>query len=205
MRPHGGPDGSRAAYDLKYATAALDVLRDKLHVTLIPVEIPKFPFGSIVPVLEAEGAAAFDDLTRSGRDKLLSGQQPGDWPNQFRVARFLPAVDYINAMRARTQAIGLMNDLFKQVDIIVTPSQGVQLTATNLTGQPAVIVPNGLRGPDAPPSPDQADGALQNAGGPGTPVSLTFLGGLYTEAKLAAFARAYQDATPFHKLHPQLA
>ena len=98
-----------------------------------------------------------------------------------------------------------MNDLFKTVDVIVTPSQGAQLTATNLTGQPAVVVPNGLRGLDAPASPDQGDGALQNAGGPGTPVSLTFLGGLYTEAKLAAFARAYQEATPFHKLHPTLA
>ena len=195
---------ARAGYDLKYAAAALDVLRDKMHVNLIPVEMPKFPFGSIVPVLEAEGAAAFDELTRSGRDKLLSGQAAGDWPNQFRVARFLSAVDYINAMRARTLAVGLMNDLFKSVDIIVTPSQGAQLTATNLTGQPAVIVPNGLRGADAPASPDQGDGALQNAGGPGTPVSLTFLGGLYTEAKLAAFARAYQEATAFHKLHPAL-
>ncbi len=195
---------ARASYDLKYATAALEVFRDKMHVNLLSVEMPKFPFGSIVPVLEAEGAAAFDDLTRSGRDRLLSGQGAGDWPNQFRVARFYSAVDYINAMRARTLAIGLMNDLFKTVDIIVTPSQGAQLTATNLTGQPAVIVPNGLRGPDAPASPDQGDGALQNAGGPGTPVSLTFLGGLYTEAKLAAFARAYQEATPFHKLHPTL-
>ncbi len=195
---------ARAAYDLKYATAAIDVIRNKMGVTLIPVEMPKFPFGSIVPVLEAEGAAAFDDLTRSGRDQLLAGQAAGDWPNNFRVARFYSAVDYLQAMRARTLAIGLMDDLFKTVDIIVTPSQGVQLTATNLTGQPAVVVPNGLRGDDAPPSPDLADGALQNAGGPGTPVSLTFLGGLYSDARVAAFARAYQDLTGFHKLHPKL-
>ncbi len=195
---------ARAAYDLKYATAAIDVIRNKMGVTLIPVEMPNFPFGSIVPVLEAEGAAAFDDLTRSGRDQLLAGQAAGDWPNNFRVARFYSAVDYLQAMRARTLAIGLMDDLFKTVDIIVTPSQGVQLTATNLTGQPAVVVPNGIRGDDAPPSPDPADGALQNAGGPGTPVSLTFLGGLYSDARVAAFARAYQDLTGFHKLHPKL-
>jgi Asp-tRNA(Asn)/Glu-tRNA(Gln) amidotransferase A subunit family amidase len=195
---------ARASYDLTFATAALDVLRNKMGVTLIPVKMPDVPFGAMVPILEAEGAAAFDELTRSGRDKLLTGQEPGDWPNQFRVARFYSAVDYVQAMRARSLAVTAMDELFKTVDVIVTPSQGVQLTATNLTGQPAVIVPNGLRGADAPPSPNEADGALDNNGGPGTPVSLTFLGGLYTEAKLAAFARAYQEATGFHKLHPKL-
>jgi Asp-tRNA(Asn)/Glu-tRNA(Gln) amidotransferase A subunit family amidase len=195
----------RAQYDLKYATATLDVLRSKMGITLIPVEIPKLPFGAMVPLLEAEGAAAFDDLTRSGRDKLLTGQEPFDWPNNFRVARFYSAVDYIQAMRARSLAIKAMDELFKSVDIIVTPSQGVQLTATNLTGQPAVIVPNGLRGPDAPPSPNPKDGAVDNNGGPGTPVSITFLGGLYADARVAAFARAYQDITGFHKLHPELA
>jgi Asp-tRNA(Asn)/Glu-tRNA(Gln) amidotransferase A subunit family amidase len=196
---------ARASYDLKYAQATLDVLRGKMGVKLIPVEIPKLPFGAMVPMLEAEGAAAFDDLTRSGRDKLLTGQNAGDWPNQFRVARFYSAVDYIQASRARTLAIAAMDGLFKTVDVIVTPSQGTQLTATNLTGQPAVIVPNGLRGDDAPASPDQGDGALQNAGGPGTPVSITFLGALYSEARLAAFAKAYQEATGFQKLHPKLA
>jgi Asp-tRNA(Asn)/Glu-tRNA(Gln) amidotransferase A subunit family amidase len=196
---------ARSAYDLKYATAAIEVIRNKMGVNLIDVEMPKLPFGAMVPVLEAEGAAAFDDLTRSGRDKLLTGQSAGDWPNNFRVARFYSAVDYIQAMRARTLAIAAMDAIFKTVDVIVTPSQGVQLTATNLTGQPAVIVPSGIRGDDAPASPDQGDGALQNNGGPGTPVSLTFLGGLYSEARLAAFARAYQEATGFHKLHPKLA
>jgi Asp-tRNA(Asn)/Glu-tRNA(Gln) amidotransferase A subunit family amidase len=194
----------RASYDLKYARATLDVLRTKMGVTLTPVEIPKLPFGSMVPVLEAEGAAAFDDLTRSGRDRLLSGQAPYDWPNNFRVARFYPAVDYVQAMRARMLAITAMHELFAQVDVIVTPSQGVQLTATNLTGQPAVIVPNGIRGNDAPPSPNPVDGAVDNSGGPGTPVSITFLGGLYSDARLAAFAVAYQDRTGFQKLHPKL-
>ena len=193
------------AADLRKATDALDVLRNKMGVELTPVEIPKLPFGAMVPLLAAEGAAAFDDLTLSGRDRLLTGQEPFDWPNNFRVARFYSAVDYIQAMRARTLAIAAMNALFSQVDVIVPPSQGVQLTATNLTGQPAVIVPNGLRGPDAPPSPNPVDGAVDNSGGPGTPVSLTFLGGLYSDARVAAFARAYQDATGFHKQHPQLA
>ena len=193
----------RATYDAQYASAALFQLT-KMGVTLIPIELPTLPYSAMVPPLEAEGAAAFDSLTRSGRDRLLAGQQPFDWPNNFRVARFYSAVDYIQAMRGRSLAIAAMVELFKTVDILVTPSQGAQLTATNLTGHPAVIVPNGLRGPDAPPSANDVDGAVDNSGGPGTPVSLTFLGGLYTDARVAAFARAYQEATGFHKRHPDL-
>jgi Asp-tRNA(Asn)/Glu-tRNA(Gln) amidotransferase A subunit family amidase len=195
---------ARSTYDLRFATDALDVIRHKLGVNLIPVEIPEFPYGSIVPVLEAEAAAAFDQLTLTGRDKLLTGQEPYDWPNAFRVARFYSAVDYIQAMRARTLAIAKMTELFNKVDIIVTPSEGVQLVATNLTGQPAVIVPNGIRGNDAPEAPHTGDEDFWDAGGPGTPVSLTFLGALYSDARVAAFARAYQEATNFHKLHPKL-
>jgi Asp-tRNA(Asn)/Glu-tRNA(Gln) amidotransferase A subunit family amidase len=78
------------------------------------------------------------------------------------------------------------------------------LTATNLTGHPAVIVPNGVRGDGAPKPESDADGARENVGGPGTPVSLTFLGALYSDARLAAFARAYQENTSFHLVHPKL-
>jgi len=193
----------RRSYDTQYGVSSLDQLR-KMGVNLIPLKMPDFPFGAIVPVLEAEAAAAFDDLTRSGRDKLLTGQMPFDWPNQFRVARFYSAVDYIQAMRARTLAIAEMAKLFAQVDVIVTPSGGSQLQATNLTGHPAVIVPNGVRGDSAPKGDSDEDGALTNVGGPGTPVSLTFLGALYSDARLAAFAKAYQDATSFHLQHPRL-
>jgi Asp-tRNA(Asn)/Glu-tRNA(Gln) amidotransferase A subunit family amidase len=196
-------NNERRTYDAKYGTNALDALQ-KMGVKLIPLEMPDFPFGAIVPVLEAEAAAAFDDLTRSGQDKLLTGQMPFDWPNQFRVARFYSAVDYIQAMRARTLAIAEMAKMFAQVDVIVTPSSGSQLQATNLTGHPAVIVPNGIRDDDAPKGDSDEDGALTNTGGPGTPVSLTFLGALYSDARLAAFARAYQDATGFHLQHPRL-
>ena len=196
---------TRNAYDLKFATATLDVLRTKMGVNLIPVELPKFPFGAVAAVLDVEAAAAFDSLTLSGRDKLLAAQGPGDWPNAFRTSRFYSAVDYIQAMRARTLAIAQMDALFQTVDVVVTPSSGQQGSATNLTGQPAVIVPNGIRGDDAPASPDQGEGANQNTGGPGTPVSITFLGGLYSDARVAAFARAYQEVTGFHKLHPKLA
>ncbi len=200
-----GEEAVRAEYDRRYAMTALEVLRVKMGVTLKPVELPKgLHFGDQVPLLGAEGAAAFDELTLSGRDKLLTGQKAFDWPNTFRRARFYSAVDYVQAMRARSLVIEAMAVVFAQVDVIVTPSGGAQLTATNLSGHPAVIVPNGIRGNDAPKPRSDEDGALENAGGPGTPLSVTFLGGLYSDARLAAFAQAYQEATGFHRVHPRL-
>ncbi|MBB5059193.1 Asp-tRNA(Asn)/Glu-tRNA(Gln) amidotransferase A subunit family amidase [Granulicella aggregans] len=194
---------TRRLYDAKYANATLDALR-AMGVTLTPVELPDFPFKQIGPVLEAESAAAFDDLTRSGRDSLLAGQKEFDWPTTFRIAHLYSAVDYIQAMRARTLAIAKMSELFAKFDVIVTPSGGTQLTATNLTGQPAIIVPNGIRGNDAPPATHDDADDIDNPGGPGTPTSITFLGPLYSEARLATFAHAYQEKTGFHKLHPKL-
>jgi Asp-tRNA(Asn)/Glu-tRNA(Gln) amidotransferase A subunit family amidase len=194
---------ARRKYDRRYEQAALEKLH-AMGVNLIPVDLPKLPWEAMVPLLTAEAAAAFDDLTMSGRDRLLTEQGPEDWPNAFRVARFYPAVEYIQANRARTLAAREFAKIFEQVDVIVTPSTDAQLMATNLTGNPAVILPNGLRGDDAPKPPLIDDGDHDDIGGPGTPVSLTFLGGLYQDAKVAAFARAYQQATGFEKLHPKL-
>ena len=194
---------ARRVYDQHYDLAALDKLK-ALGVNLIPVELPKLPYGAMTPLLTAEAAAAFDDLTMTGRDKLLTMQGPEDWPNDFRVSRFYPAVEYIQANRARTLAIRELSKVFEQVDVVVTPTNGDQLTATNLTGHPALILPNGLRGEDAPKPPKVDDGNNDDIGGPGTPVSITFLAGHYQDAKLCAFARVYQEATGFHKLHPKL-
>ncbi|HVU48122.1 MAG TPA: amidase, partial [Terracidiphilus sp.] len=197
-------DRARRVYDQRYELAALDKLR-AMGVNLIPVELPKgLHYGAMTPLLTAEAAAAFDELTRSGRDGLLTEQGPEDWPNDFRIARLYPAVEYIQANRARTLAVQKTSALFEQVDVIVTPTTGLQLVVTNLTGHPAVILPNGLRGDDAPKPPEIDDGDSDDIGGPGTPVSLTFLAGHYQEAKLVAFAGAYQQATGFEKLHPKL-
>ncbi len=193
----------RREYDRRYEQAALEKLR-AMGIHLIPVELPKLPWGAMTPLLTAEAAAAFDALTMTGRDRLLTEQGPEDWPNDFRVARFYPAVEYIQANRARTLAVRQMATLFDRVDVIVTPTSDTQLMATNLTGNPAVVVPNGLRGADAPPPPLIDDGNHDDIGGPGTPVSLTFLGGIYEDAKVVALARAYQQATEFEKQHPKL-
>jgi Asp-tRNA(Asn)/Glu-tRNA(Gln) amidotransferase A subunit family amidase len=168
----------------KFDDAALEVLKG-LGISLLPIEIPEANYGAIRFVLSAEAAAAFDELTRSGRDAELVQQGRGDWANSFRTARFIPAVDYVNAMRARTLLMQKWAALMNQVDVIVTPTFGGQLTATNLTGHPAVILPHGFRDD-------------------GTPVSLTFLGALYDEAAMLRVAHAYQTATDFHRKHPSL-
>jgi Asp-tRNA(Asn)/Glu-tRNA(Gln) amidotransferase A subunit family amidase len=197
-------DHAKQAYDQRYLAAALEALK-KMGVTPVPVELPKFPFDALVPVLTAESAAAFEELTLTGRDKLLTGQGPYDWPNTFRISRFYSAVDYIQAQRARTLGIAEAAKIFAEFDVVITASEDEQLTMTNLTGHPAVIVPNGLRGADAPGQIKLPDGSMSDdVDGPGTPVSITFLGKLYSDARLAAFARAYQDVTGFHKLHPSL-
>lgn len=190
-------------YDNRYDRATLEALK-QMGVTLIPIKMPDLPWSSISVVLEAEAAASFDELTRSGRDSLLTGQSKDDWPNMFRAARFLTAVDYIQAQRARSIGIEAVHKIFEEVDVIVTPTGGTQSRITNLTGQPSITVPNGVRGKDAPVPAISDDGADENYGGPGTMTSITFLGGLYNDARLAAFARAYQEHTGFHKLHPPL-
>jgi Asp-tRNA(Asn)/Glu-tRNA(Gln) amidotransferase A subunit family amidase len=193
---------TRADYDRQYDVAGLERLK-KMGIDLQPVELPDFPVDNIANLLSAEAAAAFDDLTLSGRDTLLTEQGPEDWPNVFRAARFFPAVDYIQANRARTELMRAMAELFSKVDVIVVPtSSDAQLAITNLTGHPAVIVPNGIRGQDAPKPPAIDTGDDHSIGGPGTPVSLTFLGNLYQDSKLLAFARAYQMASGFANLKP---
>jgi Asp-tRNA(Asn)/Glu-tRNA(Gln) amidotransferase A subunit family amidase len=169
----------------KFDDAALDVFK-RLGISLIPVDLPDLPYDAMRLILSAEAAAAFDELTRSDRDNLLVQQGKGDWPNSFRTSRFIPAVDYVNANRVRSIAIQKWDELMNTVDVIVTPTGAAnlsQLVATNLTGHPAVIVPNGFRDD-------------------GTPVSLTFLAGLFEEAKALVVARAYQEATGFHLKHP---
>jgi Asp-tRNA(Asn)/Glu-tRNA(Gln) amidotransferase A subunit family amidase len=194
---------ARREYDRAYDLAALAKLRT-MGVDLQVVELPDdLPLEATALLLNAEAAAAFDDLTLTGRDELLTEQGPDDWPNIFRAARFYPAVEYIQANRARTLAMRKMAQLFEKVDTIIVPSSSnAQLILTNLTGHPAVILPNGLRGNDAPKPPSVDTGEDDTIGGPGTPVSLTFLGRLYNDSALLAFASAYQRATGFHNSHP---
>jgi len=158
-----------------------------LGIKLIPIELPDFPYDALTISLSAEAAAAFDELTRSNRDELLARQVKDAWPNAFRRARLIPAVEYIQANRIRTLAMQAMQDVLHtaRIDVYLAPSFDDDLVRTNLTGHPAVVVPNGV----TPQS---------------TSSSITFTGQLYGEAKALAIAKAYQDATDFHLRVPQL-
>ncbi|MFI5245726.1 MAG: amidase, partial [Gemmatimonadales bacterium] len=170
----------------EFDDAALEALR-KLGMPLIPVELPDAPYNAMRIILDAEAGAAFDELTRSGRVREMAQQGPGAWPNTFRKAHLIPAVDYINANRVRSLAIAKWAEVLRSVAVIVTPTGAAnQLIATNLTGHPACILPNGFR-----------DGTPIN-------VSITFLGSLFGEAGLLRVAHAYQQATGFHLRHPAL-
>jgi len=157
-----------------------------LGAKLIPIELPKIPVENLRTILNAEAAAAFDDLTRNNQDDLMVRQGKGAWPNSFRSSRFIPAVEYIRANRVRYQLIQEMQKLMKDIDVYVAPSfGGSNLLLTNLTGHPCLVLPNGFTKE-------------------GTPTSISFIGQLFGEAKLLAVAKQFQDATDFHLKHPTL-
>jgi len=183
----------KSAFESEYAVSEFDkqslrTLR-KLGADLIPVELDnvEIPVYSLSIILEAEAAAAFDELTRSNRDSLLVRQHRYAWPNIFRTARYITAVEYIQANRIRHELIRDYNEKMKDFDVVVTPSfqGGSQLLATNLTGHPVVVVPNGFK---------------EN----GSPTSISFLGNLFDEGTILAVAAAYQEATEFNKKRPDL-
>jgi len=162
---------------------ALEVLR-RQGAKLEPVELPTFP-ANLTIILNAEAAAAFDDITRNGEVNTLAGQSAQDWPNSFRTARFIPAVEYIRAQRARTLLMRKMDEFMSKWDVFIAPPQrSASLTTTNLTGHPAVVVPCGFV--------------------KGLPRTIMFTGGLYDEASILAVALAYQRNTNWTAMHPEL-
>ncbi len=173
--------GERKEHD----EATLQKMRE-LRMELIPVELPNYRLGNISFVLSTEGAAAFEELTRSRRDDLLKQQESGSWPNTFRERRFVPAVEYLQAQRIRYLLIQDTARMFDKVDLFLAPSlSGRGTLLSNLTGHPCVVVPNGFTKA-------------------GTPTSICFIGKLFGEAEILAVAKIYQDATDFHRQHPNL-
>src|SRR5690349_20605873 len=163
---------------------ALEVL-EKAGAKLTPIELPKLPVGALRFILSAEAAAAFDDITRDGRVNQLSGQTPSDWPNTFRTSRFIPAVEYLRAQRARTLLIREMEQLMSQWDVFVSPAPGsASLLVTNLTGNPAVVLPCGFVNE--------------------LPIAIMFTGGVYDEVSPLRVALAFERATKWHTMHPKM-
>ena len=159
----------------------------KLGARITPLNFPENLHGNDILslIISVESAAAFDILTRTGADDQMVQQNKDRWPNSFRTARFIPAVEYVNASRMRTAIQHTISTLFEKYDIIIAPAEtGDQLAVTNLTGHPSVTLPVGYHSD-------------------GTPGSITFIGRLYGEAPLLAFAKAFQDATPYNKQRPK--
>ena len=159
-----------------------------MGIDVKPVEFPDstvYPANLITVILSAESAAAFDELTRTNRDDLVERQDKGFWPNSFRSARVIPAVEYINANRYRYTLCEKIQAFMKNYDVVIVPSfAGSQLAITNLTGNPVVCMPMGY--------------SQRNL-----PSSITLIGNLYDEASILEAAKAYQDKTGFNKKHPE--
>jgi Asp-tRNA(Asn)/Glu-tRNA(Gln) amidotransferase A subunit family amidase len=163
---------------------ALDVLR-AAGAKLEPVDVPDFPTDAINFILAAEAAAAFDDLTRSKGIDQLTEQGAAAWPNTFRTSRFIPAVEYIRAQRARTLLMRKMDALMATCDVFLSPARGsTSLPITNLTGHPAICLKAGFTD--------------------GLPQALMITGRLYDEATVLGVALAYERATKWHTMHPSL-
>lgn len=143
-------------------------------------------------LLEAEAAAAFDDITRDGQVRTLKGQAPQDWPNSFRGSRLIPAVEYIRAQRVRTLLVEKFEKFMQDWDVVVIPAQAL-LTTTNLTGNPQVVVKCGF-----------ADATLADGSKTPVPRTIGFLGRIYDEGAPLRVALAYQQATDWHKKNPAL-
>ena len=177
------PEEQRALREaqLKLLNEALEVYR-RAGATLHPIELPATSLANTIAfILSTEAAAAFDDLTRSAG---INDPSLNTWPNTFRTHRFVPAVEYIRAQRARTLLIREMDKLMSQFDVILSPTFSASLGLTNLTGHPALAFRAGF---------------LNEA-----PVELMVTGRLYEEATVLRVGLAYERATKWHTVTPKL-
>jgi Asp-tRNA(Asn)/Glu-tRNA(Gln) amidotransferase A subunit family amidase len=156
-----------------------------MGATLVPIALPEFPLNALQMILYTEAAAAFDELTRNNRDDLLIRQEEKYWANQLRVARLVPAVEYIQVQRIRRRLIEAMAALMQTIDLYVAPAEGDNVWVTNLSGHPAVTMLNGFLST-------------------GLPTSISLVGQLDDEARLLAVAKQYQMQTSYHKQIPPL-
>lgn len=156
-------------------------------LTIEPMHLPDtevYKFDMIGTILGGEAAAAFDAFTRLDVDEQMTRQTRFDWPNYFRVARTIPAVEYVNANRHRSILMEQFSTATQPYDVIITPSFGNrQLAITNLTGHPALCLPIGL--------------TKQNV-----PNSITFLANPFMEEHVLTLGKLFQDMTPHENLHP---
>ena len=158
----------------------------EMGIQPIPMTLPdSFPFAAFDIILRAESGAFFDELIRSGGVDQLVEQHEGSRANSLRQARFIPAVEYIQANRHRSKLILSFHESIKDYDIILSPTYGGrQMLITNLTGHPALSLPNGFDDKNRP-------------------TSITLIANYFAEDKLIALAKAYQTQHRYHGLIPK--
>jgi len=177
--------------------AALEAAKG-LDVELVALTRGKLPYESLMAILFAEAAAAFEELTLSGRDDELTWQDSDAWPNSFRKARFLSAVDHVQADRLRRLVMQEMDEIFGKVDLIIGPSlAGPMLTITNFTGQPSLGLPSGMfqSATREPVSLSRNRGTPDEAAPQrDVPHSICLYGRLFDEGRLLAFGQRLEAA-----------
>jgi Asp-tRNA(Asn)/Glu-tRNA(Gln) amidotransferase A subunit family amidase len=179
--------------------AALDTVK-KLGMVPVAVTLPDWPYGSLNTVLFAEAAASFEELTLNGGMRTLRAQVPDAWPNLFREARFLSAVDLVQADRFRRRVAGEMARIFSQVDLLLVPSlRDEMLTLSNFTGHPSLTLRAGFVTVSEARSdwaPDPANPLPTFSPPRRVPHGVTLLGRLFDEGRVAraglALERAFQ-------------
>ena len=159
---------------------ALEVLRG-LGVRVVPFELPDLPASAIGFILDTEAAAAFDAPTLSAElDGMRELPEQSRWPDSFRAARFVSAIDYLQANRLRMRFIEVVHEALGDLDLFV----GSHGSLTNLTGHPELSLPNGFHR--------------------GAPTSLRLTGRLFGEEALLRVAHAYQGSTTHHLQRPPM-
>jgi Asp-tRNA(Asn)/Glu-tRNA(Gln) amidotransferase A subunit family amidase len=175
--------------------AALETVR-KLGMKPVEVSIPDWPYDSLQLILFAEAAAAFEELTLSHGVDQLKMQVPDAWPNSFRQARFLSAVDFVQTDRFRRKVANEMGRVFSQVDMLLVPSlRDEMLTITNATGHPSLT----LRAGFVEVSEERSDWAPDPAHPPArfsppkrVPHGITLIGGLFDEGRMGSAGLALE-------------
>jgi Asp-tRNA(Asn)/Glu-tRNA(Gln) amidotransferase A subunit family amidase len=177
--------------------AALATLQ-KLGMTALPVSLPDWPYQSLNTVLFAEAAAAFEEITLDGRVDQLRAQVPDAWPNLFREARFLSAVDFVQADRLRRKVAAEMARIMGEVDLLLVPSlRDEMLTISNFTGHPSLTLRTGFvqvgqARSDWAPDPAQP---LPTFSPPRrVPHGVTLIGRLFDEGTIARAGLALEQA-----------
>ena len=177
--------------------AALEMVR-KTGMTTMEVSLPDWPYGSLMPVLFSEAAAAFEELTLSGGLSTLKVQVPDAWPNLFRQARFLSAVDFVQADRFRRRVAEEMARVFSQVDLLLVPSlRDEMLTLSNFTGHPSLTLRAGFVHVSEARSdwaPDPANPLPRFSPARRVPHGVTLIGRLFDEGTVARAGMALERA-----------